>query len=90
MSAFRINSRVKKTASFLLGAGLLVWLAVSSGIGSILADLSRVGPGLIIILALEFVDRCVQHTRVVVSRFRLPNAPGTTAGCFGCGVPAAR
>ena len=55
MSAFRINSRVKKTASFLLGAGLLAWLAVSSGIGSILADLSRVGPGLIVILALEFV-----------------------------------
>ncbi len=55
MRAFRINSRVKRAASFLLGAGLLVWLAVSSGIGSILADLSRVGPGLIVILALEFV-----------------------------------
>jgi uncharacterized protein (TIRG00374 family) len=53
--AFRINSRVKKTVPFLLGAGLLVWLAVSSGIGSILADLSRVGPGLILILVLEFV-----------------------------------
>ncbi len=55
MSAFRINSRVKKTAPFLLGAGLLAWLALSSGIGSILADLSRVGPGLLVILALEFV-----------------------------------
>ena len=55
MSAFRINSRARKTASFLLGAGLLAWLVLSSGIGSILADLSRVGPGLIVILALEFV-----------------------------------
>lgn len=55
MSAVRISSRVKKTVSLLLGAGLLTWLAVSSGIGSILADLSRVGPGLIVILALEFV-----------------------------------
>ena len=40
---------------WLLGAGLLAWLAVSSGIGSIFADLSRVGPGLLVILALEFV-----------------------------------
>lgn len=55
MSAFRINSNAKRAFSYLLGAGLLVWLAVSSGIGSILADLSRVGPGLIVILALEFV-----------------------------------
>ncbi|SPF39044.1 membrane hypothetical protein [Syntrophobacter sp. SbD1] len=55
MSAFRISSRVRKTASWLLGAGLLAWLAVSSGIGSILADLSRVGPGLLVILALEFL-----------------------------------
>ena len=46
---------MKKTASWLLGAGLLAWLVVSSGIGSILADLSRVGPGLLVILALEFV-----------------------------------
>ena len=57
MSAFRINSRAKLAASYLLGAGLLVWLAVSSGIGSILSDLARVGPGVIVILALEvFVD----------------------------------
>ena len=55
MRFFRINSRVKRAASYLLGAGLLVWLAVSSGIGSILADLSRVGPGLFVILALDFV-----------------------------------
>lgn len=55
MSVFRINSRVKKTASFLLGAGLLAWLVASSGIGPIFADLSDVGPGLIVILALEFV-----------------------------------
>ena len=46
---------MRNTASFVLGAGLLVWLAVSSGIGSIIADLSRVGPGLLVILALEFV-----------------------------------
>ncbi len=39
----------------MLGAGLLVWLVVSSGIGSTLADLSRVGPGLLVILVLEFV-----------------------------------
>ena len=39
----------------MLGAGLLIWLSVSSGIGSILSDLSRVGPGLLVILILEFV-----------------------------------
>jgi uncharacterized protein (TIRG00374 family) len=44
-----------RTASFLLGAGLLVGLVVSIGIGSILTDLSRVGAGLLVILALEFV-----------------------------------
>ncbi|MFZ2447717.1 MAG: flippase-like domain-containing protein [Syntrophobacteraceae bacterium] len=55
MSAFRISSRVTKTAAFLLGAGLLAWLVVSSGISSILADLSRVGPGLLAIVALDFV-----------------------------------
>jgi uncharacterized protein (TIRG00374 family) len=55
LSAFRGGSRIKKAASFLLGAGLLVWLVASSGIGSILDGLSRVGPGLFVILALEFV-----------------------------------
>lgn len=40
---------------FLLGAGLLAWLILSSGIGSILTDLSHVGPGLLVIIALEFV-----------------------------------
>jgi uncharacterized protein (TIRG00374 family) len=55
LSSIRIISRIKKTAPFLLGIGLLTWLAVSSGISSILADLSRVGPGLIVILVLEFV-----------------------------------
>jgi uncharacterized protein (TIRG00374 family) len=54
LSSFRIGSRLKKTAPLLLGAGLLAWLAVSSGIGSILSDLSRVGPGLFVILALDF------------------------------------
>ena len=51
--AARISSLVRRAAPYLLGVGLLVWLAVSSGIGSILADLSRVGPRLIVILALE-------------------------------------
>ena len=55
LSGFNINSRLKKTASLLLGAGLLVWLVLSSGIGSILDDLSHVGPGLLVIIALEFV-----------------------------------
>lgn len=39
----------------MLGAGLLAWLAASSGIRSIFVDLSRVGPGLLVVLALEFV-----------------------------------
>ena len=55
MGAFHFNSRVTKMVSLLVGTGLLAWLVVSSGIGSIVADLSRVGPGLLVILALEFV-----------------------------------
>jgi len=55
LSAFRISPRTKKTAMYLLGTGLLVWLVLSSGIASILTDLSRVGPGLIVILLLEFM-----------------------------------
>ncbi|MDR3566787.1 MAG: flippase-like domain-containing protein [Syntrophobacteraceae bacterium] len=55
MSTSPINSRIKGAASFLLGAGLLAWLVVSIGADSILADLSRVGAGLLVILALEFV-----------------------------------
>ena len=45
----------KKTAAFVLGAALLAWLVVSSNIHAILADLARLGPGLVVILALEFV-----------------------------------
>ena len=44
-----------RAASFLLGMGLLAWLIVSIGTGSILAELSRLGVGLTVILALEFV-----------------------------------
>ena len=39
----------------MLGAGLLVWLTLSIGAGSIVADLRRVGVGLVVIVALEFV-----------------------------------
>jgi uncharacterized protein (TIRG00374 family) len=50
---------VMRIASVLLGAALLAWLVVSSDIASILADLSRIGPRLVVILVLEFaVDAC--------------------------------
>jgi glycosyltransferase 2 family protein len=45
---------VIRIASVLLGAALLAWLVVSSDIASILADLSRIGPRLVVILAIEF------------------------------------
>jgi len=55
LKALRISSRAKKAATFLLGTGLLIWLVVSSGIHSVLTDLSRVGSGMFIILALAFL-----------------------------------
>ena len=51
----RISIPGKKTAAFVLGMALLAWLVVSSNIHRILADLARLGPGLVVILALEFV-----------------------------------
>jgi len=54
LSTIRISSRARNAIFFLLGAGLLVWLVVSCGVSSLLADLSRVGPGLLVILVLEF------------------------------------
>jgi uncharacterized protein (TIRG00374 family) len=52
---FAIRSRWTRIVSLLLGAALLAWLVLSSGVGSIVADLARIGPGVLIILALEFV-----------------------------------
>jgi len=51
--------RGTRIALFLLGAGLLAWLAVSSDVQSILADLGRVGTGVIVIVALEFVTEAL-------------------------------
>ena len=39
--------------SALFGAALLVWLVVSIGVDSIIADLARIGPRLLVVLALE-------------------------------------
>jgi uncharacterized protein (TIRG00374 family) len=56
---FRINTKTIRAASFLLGLGLIVWLILSTGVRSILNDLSRVGAGVILIFALELVaDAC--------------------------------
>lgn len=52
---FRINTKTIRAASFLLGSGLIVWLILSTGVRSILNDLSRVGTGVIAIFALELV-----------------------------------
>jgi uncharacterized protein (TIRG00374 family) len=54
LSRLHINSIIR-AATFLFGAGLLAWLVRSIGIDSILADLSRVGSGLPVILALELI-----------------------------------
>ena len=54
-----IGSRAARLVSFLLGGALLAWLILSSGVGSIVADLARVGPGVLIILALEFVGHAL-------------------------------
>lgn len=44
-----------RIASALLGAALLVWLVASIGIDAIVADLVRIGPRLLVVLALELV-----------------------------------
>lgn len=49
-----VGPRAIRIASLLLGGALLAWLVVSSDIPSILADLARIGPRLLLILALEF------------------------------------
>lgn len=54
MSPSRIGPRAARIASLLLGGALLAWLVVSSDVDSILADLSRIGPRLVVILGLEF------------------------------------
>ncbi len=51
---FRITTRTMRAASFLLGAGVLVWLVLTTDVRSIVTDLSRVWVGLPVILALEF------------------------------------
>ncbi|HXJ84644.1 MAG TPA: flippase-like domain-containing protein [Candidatus Methylomirabilis sp.] len=54
MTGLATRSRAMRIASFVLGAGLLVWLVLSSGVGSIIADLAKVGPGVLVILLIEF------------------------------------
>lgn len=49
------SARGVRLATLLLGAGLLAWLVVTSDVRSILADLGRVGPGIVVVIALEFV-----------------------------------
>jgi len=45
-----------RVAAVLLGVALLAWLVVSSGVSSILADLGRIGPRLLVVLALELLS----------------------------------
>jgi uncharacterized protein (TIRG00374 family) len=58
-AAVAIRSGAARLVSLLLGGGLLAWLVLSSGVGSILADLARIGPGVLLILALEFVGHAL-------------------------------
>jgi len=55
VSRFALAARGIRVVSFLLGAALLAWLIASSDVRSIISDLGRVGPGIIVILALEAV-----------------------------------
>src|SRR5262245_65525850 len=50
-----VSARGLRIATLLLGAALLAWLVVASDVRSILSDLVRVGPGIVGIIALEFV-----------------------------------
>jgi uncharacterized protein (TIRG00374 family) len=49
-----VNPGTARTATWLLGAALLVWLLASSGVQATLEGLARIGPGLLAIIALEF------------------------------------
>ena len=62
--------------SVLCGAALLVWLVVSSDVPSLLADLSRIGPRLFVILALEVV---VNAFATLGWWFTLPRAERTVS-----------
>src|SRR5262245_962013 len=44
-----------RLVSLLLGAALRAWLVLSSDVRAIVSDLARVGPGIVVILALEFL-----------------------------------
>lgn len=55
LTGFATGARGIRIVSLLLGALLFTWLVLSSGIRSVLADLALVGPGLVIVLALEFL-----------------------------------
>jgi uncharacterized protein (TIRG00374 family) len=55
VTRFALRSRGTRLVSLLLGGALLAWLVLSSDVGSIVAGLARVGPGVLIILALEVV-----------------------------------
>jgi uncharacterized protein (TIRG00374 family) len=67
-----------RIVSFALGAALLVWLILSSGVGSLAADLARVGPGVLVILAIEFAAHALN---TLGWWFTLPTSQ--RAGTFG-------
>jgi uncharacterized protein (TIRG00374 family) len=73
-----LAARGIRLVSFLLGAALLAWLILSSDVRSIVADLERVGPGVLVILALEAVAHAF-HT--LGWWFTLPT--GERAGAYG-------
>jgi len=50
-----VSGRGLRIATLLLGAALFAWLVLSSDVRSILSDLARVGPGIVVIIAIEFV-----------------------------------
>ena len=50
-----VSARGLRIATLLLGAALLAGLVLSSDVRSILSNLARVGPGIVVIVAIEFV-----------------------------------
>src|SRR5215831_16807652 len=70
-----------RVISFLLGAGLLVWLILSSSVGALAADLVRVGPGVLLILAIEFVAHAL-NTLGWWFTFPTSQRPGTYGWLF--------
>ena len=78
MTRLTMGARAMRIASFALGAALLAWLILSSGVGSLAADLARVGPGVLIILAIEFGTHALN---TLGWRFTLPT--NQRAGTFG-------